>query len=134
MRSSAAFPKLHPVAFQLSPGEIHFLWWFIQGSIMFPSTRDQLRRAWGMCERHAWGFISIDAAFRGGYLHGPAVLYEDLMGRAFTAMDVNALMSPGRMLRKLREKEPCIMCEGRYGPDTKGAVNADRVQKGRDLT
>ena len=129
MRLSAALPKVRLVEFQLSPGEIHFLWWFIQGSIMYPSTRDRLRRAWGLCERHAWGFMSVDASFRGGYLHGPAGLYEDLMGRAFTAMDVNALMSPGRMLRKLREKEPCIMCEGQYGPDTKGAVNADRVKK-----
>jgi hypothetical protein len=101
---------------------------------MYPSTRDRLRKAWGLCERHAWGFISVDAAFRGGYLHGPAVLYEDLMDRAFTAMDVNALLSPVRMLRKLREKEPCTMCEGRYGPDTKGAINEDRVKKGRDLT
>ncbi len=101
---------------------------------MFPSTRDRLRRAWGLCDRHAWGFMVIDAAFRGGYLHGPAVLYEDLIERAVIAMDVTGPISRGRMVRKLREREPCIMCEGRYGPDTKGAANADRVQKGRDLT
>lgn len=42
---------------QLSGGEIHYLWWFIQGSIMNPDTRYKLRDSWGLCERHAWGAI-----------------------------------------------------------------------------
>jgi hypothetical protein len=54
----------------LSNGEINFLWWFIQGSIMSPSTRDRLWKTWGMCERHTWGFISVEAAFRQGYMMG----------------------------------------------------------------
>jgi hypothetical protein len=37
-----------------SSDEIRFLWWFIQGSTMNPSTRDRLRKAWRLCERHAW--------------------------------------------------------------------------------
>lgn len=31
----------------LSDGEVHFLWDFIQGGIMDPSTRRALRRSWG---------------------------------------------------------------------------------------
>ena len=41
--------------FKLSVGEIHYLYWYIQGSIMFPEIRRDLRKAWGFCERHAWG-------------------------------------------------------------------------------
>ena len=48
---------------QLSDGEIHYLYWFIQGSIMVPNIRRRLRRAWGFCERHAWGYILVEAAF-----------------------------------------------------------------------
>lgn len=65
----------------LSPGEVHFLWWFMQGSIMDPEMRRHLRLAWGMCDRHGVGALGAEAAFRHGYLHGPAILYAPL--RAF---------------------------------------------------
>jgi hypothetical protein len=61
MRSSATLPKLHPVAFQLSPGEIHFLWWFIQGSrlltgrILGPETgvpHEKAPQHFAHCIRH----------------------------------------------------------------------------------
>jgi hypothetical protein len=49
----------------LPDGEIHYLWWFIQGSIMEPEMRGRLRRTWGA--------LAVEAAYRHGYLHGPAV-------------------------------------------------------------
>jgi len=61
-------------AWQLSDGEIHYLWWYMQGSIMDPGVRQRLRRAWGMCGRHAWGALAVETAFRPGFLHGPALL------------------------------------------------------------
>jgi len=42
---------------RLSDGEVHYLWWYIQGSIMEPHVRWRLRHAWGMCGRHAWGAL-----------------------------------------------------------------------------
>ena len=118
---------------QLSPGEIHFLWWFIQGSIMNPSTRDRLRKAWGMCERHAWGWMAVEASFRGGYMHGPAVLYEDIMLRALAAFDLQGPLQHERLKQRLRSKGPCLMCEEGYGADSEGIIKPDRVEQGRDL-
>lgn len=39
---SEARSMFHP-----SPGEIHYIWWYIQGSIMNPEVRRTLRRARG---------------------------------------------------------------------------------------
>lgn len=120
--------------FELSPGEIHFLWWFIQGSIMNPSTRERLRKAWGMCERHAWGWMVVEAAFRSGYMHGPAVLYEDVMGLALESFKILGPMQNERLRRRLRHKGPCLMCEEGYGAHTKGFVRPQIVVQGRDLS
>jgi len=120
--------------FQLSNGEVHFLWWFIQGSIMFPFTRERLRRAWGFCERHAWGAISVEAAFRSGFLHGPAILYEDIMERALACFDVQRPMKSRRLWKRLRQKGACMMCEEGYGPDSSGIARAEIMKTGNDLT
>jgi hypothetical protein len=104
-----------PLPWQLSAAEIHFLYWFIQGSIMNPETRRRLRRAWGFCERHMCGFMAVEAAFRRDFFHGPALLYEDLMGRAMRAF---ALFGPCQALRlrwRLRARGPCLMCDAGLG-------------------
>lgn len=81
-----------------------------------------------MCERHAWGFISVEAAFRQGYMHGPAIVYDDLMRKAARVFD-------GRSIVKgLHEKGPCHMCEMGYGPHSKGAARPEFLKTGRDLT
>jgi hypothetical protein len=123
-----------PEHFELSPGEIHFLWWFIQGSIMNPETRERLRRAWGMCERHAWGWMIVEAAFRSGYMHGPAVLYEDVIGLALTAFEMHGPVQRGRLRRRLQQKERCLMCEEGFGPDSQWFVKPHIVAQGRDLS
>ncbi|OGG49419.1 MAG: hypothetical protein A3F84_23680 [Candidatus Handelsmanbacteria bacterium RIFCSPLOWO2_12_FULL_64_10] len=116
----------------LSAGEVHFLWWFIQGSVMQPETRRRLVLGWGMCERHAFGALAAEAAFRHGYLHGPAILYEDLMKRAAHALDAAGPMAGARAVRRLRSRAVCLMCELRYGPDSQGFISAERLAAGRD--
>lgn len=117
----------------LSDGEIHYLWWFIQGSIMEPDVRWRLRRAWGMCERHAWGALMAEAAFRHDFLHGPALLYEDLMERAVRAFRLAGPCRPRRIARRLRATGPCLMCEmglGRGSPA--GPTRPGLLERGRD--
>jgi len=117
---------------QLSDGEIHFLWWFIQGSIMEPDIRRRLHRAWGFCERHAWGALAVEAAFRHGFLHGPAVLYQDLMERALRAF---ALRGPGqgrRLARRLRATGPCHLCDLNLSRVAGAHVRSERIVEGRD--
>lgn len=87
-----------------------------------------------MCERHAWGWMIVEAAFRSGYMHGPAVLYEDVLGLALAAFETPGPMQSGRIRRRLRARGPCLMCEEGYGPGNKWFVKPKIVQQGRDLT
>jgi hypothetical protein len=146
--SPAYAPKKHPKSpflyqtqrppeeseLRLSEGEIHYLWWFIQGSIMVPEIRHRLRRAWGFCERHAWGELLVEAAFYQGYMHGPALLYEDLLKPALPAFCLQGPLKNLRLARNLRNRGPCHMCEMGYGPESKGIVNPERIERGRDVT
>lgn len=75
----------------LSDGEVHFLWWFIQGSIMNPETRERLHRAWGMCARHAAALLAVEAAYRHGWMHACALLYLDLIERGLGALTTRGL-------------------------------------------
>lgn len=130
---SAVTPVTGPGDWQFSDGEIHFLYWFIQGGIMSPETRWRLRRAWGLCERHAWGAIAGEAAFRHCYLHGPAVLYEDLMERARAAFDTRGPWAVHRIARALRDRGPCLMCDCGLERRSRGAARAELIERGRDL-
>lgn len=124
-----------PFETPLSPGEVHFLWWFIQGSIMELETRLRLRRAWGMCERHSVAALSAEAAFRHSYLHGPAILYADLMDRAARAFETAGPLAGPRLARRLRLRGPCLMCELELGPNSPGGFIPDeRFAEGRDLS
>jgi hypothetical protein len=119
---------------RLSDGEIHYLWWFIQGSIMIPEIRCSLRRAWGFCERHAWGELLIEAAFYCGYMHGPALLYEDVLRPALPAFRLRGPLKDWRLARNLSNKGLCPICEMGYGPESKGIARAGLIEKGRDIT
>jgi hypothetical protein len=121
-------------AWPLADGEIHYLWWYIQGSIMEPWLRQRLRRAWGFCGRHAWGALAVEAAFRHHYLHGPAVLYEDLMQQAARGF-ARALSRPARPLaRILRTTASCSMCEEGYERQGRGAARDELFEQGRDAS
>jgi hypothetical protein len=130
--ASAVPPESEPRFAPFSDGEVHFLWWFVQGSIMVPETRWRLRRAWGFCDRHAWGALLGEAAFRHGYLHGPTKLYEDLMEQAQRALAVSGPMAARRAARRLRATGPCLMCELDLLRADGGAARPEVLQRGRD--
>lgn len=117
----------------LSEGEIHYLWWFIQGSIMDPDVRARLRRAWGFCGRHAWGALAVEAAFRPNFLHGPALLYEDLMGRALRAFETAGPWEARRTARRLRATGPCLMCEMGLDGKSRGAAREEVIEQGQNI-
>lgn len=116
--------------FRLSPGEIHYLYWHIQGAIMEPETRQSLRNAWGFCERHAWAAMLVESAFRPGFLHGPSILYEDIMSRALPALHLSGPLLARRLRFSLREKGPCLMCEMGYGPENEGKASQEILERG----
>ena len=119
---------------ELSDGEVHFLWWFIQGSIMNPETRERLQRAWGMCARHAVALLSVEAAYRHGWMHACALLYLDLVERAVAALTTRGLFSEDRAIRRLHATGPCLMCELAVERSDGGAASADLLNRGHDRT
>jgi hypothetical protein len=123
-----------PETSQLSDGEVHYVWWYIQGTIMQADIRWRLRRAWGMCPRHAWGVLAAEATFRHNYFHGPAILYQDILERALRALDLIGPWPAVRIARRLRATGPCLMCELGFDHRSRGSFNQDRIQQGRDLT
>lgn len=97
-------------------------------------VRWTLRRAWGMCDRHTAAWLAAEAAFRHGFLHGPAVMYTDLMERALRVFDVAGLLSARRLARRLQSRSPCHVCAMGLGPNSEGYVPKDRLEVGRDLS
>ncbi|MCX7982941.1 MAG: hypothetical protein N2572_08545 [Syntrophales bacterium] len=115
-----------------SNGEIHYIWWYMQGSIMNPEVRGSLRRAWGFCERHAWLALSIEASLRHSFLMGPAIVYEELMGRANQIMKKRGPWGGFRRLTALRAHGRCLMCEMGLGPHSRGFPSPEVVVKAQD--
>jgi len=99
---------------------------------MVPDIRRGLRRAWGFCERHAWGCILVEAAFYRGYMHGAALLYEDLLTPALSAFHDQGPMKNWRLARNFRPKGPCPMCEMGFDPQSKRKARPELIEKGRD--
>ena len=128
----------HPAAVRgnqrvhLTDGEVHFLWWFIRGSMMNPDTRRQLRQAWGMCSRHAAGLLAVEAAFRQGRMQASALLYLDLIERAVGAITSRGPFAEVRAARRLDTHGPCLMCELRVAGAASGGAPADLLTLGRD--
>jgi hypothetical protein len=115
----------------LSDGEIHFLYWFIQGSIMIPETRHALHRAWGLCERHAWAALAVEMSFRPTYLHGPALLYQDLLERCLAAFTRAGPLRAQRVARRLRSQGPCLMCKLNVYRAGRGGASLTTIERGR---
>jgi hypothetical protein len=86
-----------------------------------------------MCPRHAWGALAAEAAVRGNYFHGPAVLYQDLMESARRACGANGPLAARRIAWRLRATGPCLMCEMGFDRSSRGAFSRERVALGRDL-
>ena len=129
--------KEHAHQFELSSGEVDFLWWFIQGSIMDPTVRAKLYAHWGLCERHSLAFFVVESSFRPHLIHGCTILYAKLMHRAANVLNDQGIHSliPGSISRHLlRVSGPCHVCNLGYDARSPGNVRQDRLVQGRDLT
>jgi hypothetical protein len=118
----------------LSDGEMQFLWWFIQGSIMNPDTRERLRSAWGMCARHATALVAVEAAYRHGWMRACALLYVELIERGVNALVTRGFFGEERAIHNLRATAPCLMCELSVGRATGGAASPDLLARHGDGT
>lgn len=136
MPASSLTPRSSHAPLALSDGEIDFLWWFIQGSIMDTSVRARLHAHWGMCARHALGFFCVEAAFRPHLIHGSTILYNELLRRATHLIGGHGLsrLKPAAIARhQLQISGPCLMCSLGYGAGSPGNAPPARLAQGRDL-
>ncbi|RDU97817.1 hypothetical protein [Trinickia dinghuensis] len=120
---------------ELSDGEVDFLWWFIQGSIMDPDVRQRLNAHWGLCARHSLAFFVVEAAFRPHLIHGCSILYRALIQRATKVLDdrgVHSLMPANACRFMLRETGPCHMCDLQYDEHSAASAPLERLAQGRD--
>lgn len=127
-------PQLRGHDILLSSGEASFLWAFSQASIMLPEVRESLRRSWGLCARHASGWLIVETAFRHRYLHGPAVLYDDLMAIADDAMARHGPLAGERTAWHLVTRGPCHVCAMGIGPSSAGFIEHERWDTARNAT
>ena len=84
---------------------------------------ERLRRAWGLCARHATALIALEDASGGGLMQACAALYLDLIEHGIRALATPGLLAEERGIRNLRAKASCPMCElsaGRGGDDAAG--------------
>ncbi len=100
---------------------------------MDPYVWQNMRKAWGMCERHAWDWLRVETAFRQWYMMGPSILYKDLMERAVRFCNVRGPMSKTRARVSLREKGRCLMCEAGFGPHSRTFAEPELIEKARNL-
>jgi hypothetical protein len=131
--NSAAKP---PSGAPLSDGEVDFLWWFIQGSLMDADVRARLHLHWGLCARHSLAFFVVESSFRPHLIHGCTILYSELMRRAAKHLSDEGLHSliPDRLtLHFLRTSGPCHICDLGYGPHSPGNAPHERLEQGRDI-
>lgn len=115
-----------------SSGELKFLWWFIQGSIMDADVRQNMLRAWGLCERHTLIWLRVEAALRHGYLHGPAVYYSDLMAHAEQAFTALGAFSAHWIAHRLQANKPCHLCAMGLGTAPQMGEEDEKLGQGLD--
>lgn len=118
----------------LSTGEVNFLWWFIQGSLMNAPVREDLRRGWGPCERHALALLVVENALRPHYLHGPVILFHDLMKRAVAAYAYAWPLHDLRTRHALTPTRPCHFCAMGIDASTTGDLPHERYLCASDET
>ncbi|HUY60593.1 MAG TPA: hypothetical protein VMW49_01840 [Candidatus Dormibacteraeota bacterium] len=95
-----------------APAEVRHLAAFMDGAIMVPEVRWELRRHWGLCDRHSWLYTVLEVEARGGA--GPfstAILLEDLLQQAVAVLRRRALLPWALAQRPLRRRGRCFTCD-----------------------
>jgi len=124
-------PAYHDTHELLSDGEIYYLWYFMQGTIMNPFVRSQLRRSWGFCQRHYLAWLIVESSFHHNFMHGPSILMADLIELARNCLTRNRL--PWLAAMHLRGRKDCFMCALGYNLQSKGYAMDKTLARGREV-
>ena len=120
----------HPLA----DDEIRYLGWFGAGPIDEPETQVRLWESWGMCRRHALGFLAVESSLGDAGVFRPVVVYDNVIDRAAIALAPRRLLERPRIAAALRTAEPCPICDpGRSGRRQAVLTAPNIVERGRSL-
>lgn len=134
VESHGPAPEVVARAHPLGDLEIQYFCRFGAEKLDDLGTRVQLIQAWGMCDRHALGFLAVEASLNDGWLFQPAVVYADLMERAELALARGWLFERARVAASLTAVEPCWPCHmGLASTYEADATAMDIVNDGRRL-
>ncbi len=86
----------------LGPLEITYVSELGAGRLDDLATRVRLWTSWGMCQRHALGFLAVEASIEDGWLFQAAVLYAEIMERAEHALARHWFLERARAEANLR--------------------------------
>jgi hypothetical protein len=89
------------------------------------ATRVRLWKSWGMCQRHALGFLAVEASTEDGWLFQAAVLYAEIMERAEHALARHWFLERARAEVNL-EGDACPLCALGLTPDAAAPRDAAR--------
>ncbi|WFR66087.1 hypothetical protein P9139_13770 [Curtobacterium flaccumfaciens] len=125
-------PLLPDATHALSVPEVRLLWSFVHGDIMDGGARQQLRDAWGLCDRHSWGHAVVEielwqygAGAAGG--HQPfdvCILYDDLLE---TALHRLHRARSRKLRRRLLGTEQCAICRDLGGTEPGNVLSGTPV-------
>jgi len=90
------------------------------------ATRVRLWKSWGMCQRHALGFLAVEASIEDGWLFQAAVLYAEIMERAEHALARHWFLERARAEANL-EGDACPLCA--LGLTADGAAPRDAARR-----
>jgi hypothetical protein len=108
----------------LTVEEVRELWAFVHGDIMEPQIRGHLRRTYGLCPRHTWGYAIVEVElWHGNRPFDVAVLYEDLA--SWTASVLRRRRPWSSLARRLRPGASCMTCAA-----VRVARRAERPRRG----
>jgi hypothetical protein len=110
----------------IADGEVNYLWWFIQGSLMNPDVWQRLMRAWGFCDRHAWVHLNVETCVPPALSARPCLLYSALIQQGLDALAPRLLASRSRVALQLRSAGLCPICEMQLDPELSGAAPRQR--------
>lgn len=114
--------------------EIQFFCWFGAERLDDLGTRVKLIEAWGFCERHALGFLAVEASLNDGWLFQPAVVYGDLVERGQLALRWRWIFQRARIATALSASEQCQPCQLGLAPEDEAEPRAlDIVDEGRRM-
>jgi hypothetical protein len=132
MQINECHPDQAVKSLAITDNEVHFLWWFIQGSIMTPETRNALLHGFGLCERHAWVHLSVEMSFRKRHFLGPVILYRALVERSLRAFQARERIGLRFPLSRLQAAGPCLLCALSINHAGVGATPPTRLARGRN--